>query len=186
MSHVRFRCLVTSALLLGWAVGTTAATGPAGSTEAAPALATLMKSRGLDSVAAVDPQNPGRVVAAMLIPDVQLLVLAAKSTALAYVEAQIRQQQYGEVYATLNSASVPETRLFFQDMGCDGLTNEDGGVDIMYERGKTQTIFDGDWKRQQVSKTEYEAKLQQAEAEYFRMLALLTESLRMETNGAGS
>jgi hypothetical protein len=183
MGRLCSRFLITTWLLTGCVVVATADTGPERSTEAADALVTLMKSRSLDAVAAVDPQNPGRVVAAMLLPDVQLLVVAAESTALPYLKAQIAQQQYRDVYAMLNSAAVPETKLFFQDMGCDGLTNEDGGVDIMYEQGKTQTIFDGDWKRHKVTKAEYGAKLEKADAEYARMLRLLTDSLHMEAKG---
>jgi hypothetical protein len=117
-------------------------------------------------------------VAAMLIPDVQLLVVAAKSTAPGYLAAQIAQRQFGEVYSTLNATAVPDSKVFFEDMGCDGLTEGDGGIDVMYERGKDQTIFDGDWKRQKISKAAYEAKAEKADDEYSRMLVLLTQSLQ--------
>ena len=112
----------------------------------------------------------------MLIPDVQLLVVAAKSTAADYLASQIGQRQFQEVYATLNATAVPDTKLFFQDMGCDGLT--DSGIDIMYEHGKDQTIFDRDWKRQKISKADYEAKVEKADDQYGQILALLTQSLQ--------
>jgi len=165
-------CLLTGGVQLA------AAAGPAQSPKAATELVSLMKARGLSTVAATDPQNPGRLVAAMLIPDVQLLVVGAKSTAAPYLEAQIGQGQYADAYAVLNSTAVPESKIFFQDMGCDGLTNANDGVDIMYERGKDQTIFDGDWKRQKMSRQDYDDKLQKADSEYQRMLTLLTERLQ--------
>ncbi|MEO8078420.1 MAG: hypothetical protein ABI818_18980 [Acidobacteriota bacterium] len=147
------------------------------SAKAAGEVVALMTSRNLDTFAAPDPDGEGRFVAVMLIPGVQLLVVAAKSTAPAYVEAQLAQQLYREVYSTLQSAAVLETKVFFQDMGSDGL-RADSNVDIMYEHGTRQTTFDGDWKRQKMSKSEYEDKLRTADVAYSRLLSLLTERLR--------
>ena len=177
---VMFACLLTGSA--GIVAG---ATGPEQSPKAAEGLVGLMKSRQLSTVAATDPQNPGRVIAAMLIPDVQLLVVGAKSSASPYLESQIAQGQFAEVYAVLNSTAVPETKIFFEDMGCDGLTNDDEGIDVMYERGTVQTIFDGDWKRQKLSKEDYENKLQKADAEYTRMLTLLADRLQSASTAAG-
>jgi hypothetical protein len=55
----------------------------------------------------------------------------------------------------------------------------------MYERGTVQTIFDGDWKRQKLSKEDYENKLQKADAEYTRMLTLLADRLQSASTAAG-
>jgi len=109
---VMFACLLTGSA--GIVAG---ATGPEQSPKAAEGLVGLMKSRQLSTVAATDPQNPGRVIAAMLIPDVQLLVVGAKSSASPYLESQIAQGQFAEVYAVLNSTAVPETKIFFTDGG---------------------------------------------------------------------
>jgi len=180
--------VMTGALLacvLIGSAGPAAAAGPEQSPKTATGLVSLMKSQGLSAVAATDPTDPGRVVAAMLIPDVQLLVVGARSTATPYLEAQIAKGEYGDVYATLNSTAVADTKVFFQDMGCDGLTNANDGVDVMYERGTAQTIFDGDWKRQKMSRQDYEEKLQKADAEYTRLLTLLTEHLQAAPASAG-
>jgi hypothetical protein len=162
-----------------------AGTGAGQSSKEAAALVALMKSQGVDVVAAPDPAVPGRLVAAMLIPDVQLLVVAGKSTAPDYVQAQLAQRQFREVYTILNATAVLDSKLFFQDMGCDGLTDGDSGIDIMYERGKNQTIFDGDWKRQKISRADYQAKAEKADDEYGRMLAVLTQSLQAAPAAAG-
>jgi hypothetical protein len=185
MQAVASRSALWAFLLMG-SVGLAAGAGSAEqSPKTAAGLVNLMKSRGLSTVAATDPQNPGRVVAAMLIPDVQLLVVGAKSTAGPYLESQIAKGQYTDVYAVLNSTAVPDTKIFFQDMRCDGLTNDNDGIDVMYERGTAQTIFDGDWKRQKISKQDYDNKLQKADAEYNRMLTLLAERLQATTASPG-
>jgi hypothetical protein len=154
------------------------------SPKAAGTLVELMKSRGLDAVAAQDPANPDHFVAAMLVPDVQLLVVAGKATAPDYLRAQIAGGQFRDVYAALYAGAVADTKLFFQDMGSDGLNPAGGNIDIMYERGTKQTVFNGDWKAQKMSRSEYEQKQQKADAEYSRLLALLAERLRTAAGGA--
>lgn len=170
------------AAVAGVIVGSVTLIGARGlepSSQVANELVALMKAGGLDAVAAADPDDPDRFVAALLVPDVQLLVVAAKSTSPAYVRSQLAEKRFREVYSTLHAAAVPATKLFFQDMGCDGLTGDDAShVDIMYERGTTQTLFDGDWRGQKISRTRYQEKLSKADAEYSRMLALLRQSLR--------
>ena len=157
----------------------TAAAGISGrSSDAAAQLVQLMKGQNLDAYAAEDPQVPGRFVAAMLVPDVQLLVVAAETTAPHYVRAQLAQGNYREVYLTLHSSAVPQTKLFFQDMGCNGLSDQNGGIDIMYEKASTQTVFDGDWKAQKLSKSAYEEKLQDAERKYADALSALTRAVQ--------
>src|SRR3954452_19417839 len=80
-------------------VGLVAGAGPEQSPKAANGLVRVMTSRGGSTIAATDPQDPGRVIAAMLIPGVQLLVVGAKSTAAAYLETQIAQGQYADTYS---------------------------------------------------------------------------------------
>jgi hypothetical protein len=165
-------------------VGLATASGAEPSSQTATTLVTLMKSRNLDAFAAPDPETPDRFVAAMLVPGVQLLVVAAKSTSPDYMKSQLAQQQYRDVYAALHASAVPETKVFFQDMGSDGLSLDGStSTDIMYERGTAQTIFDGDWKRQKVSKSAYDEKLRKADAEYSRLLGVLSESLRVSPGG---
>lgn len=174
----RRSAVALAVMVTGCVVSLSAAAGGAPSSSAASSLVSLMKSKGVDAVAVQDPTEPDRFVAAMLVPEVQLLVVAAKSRAPEYVRDQLRQHQYREVYAGLFSGAVPESRLFFQDMGGDGLSLAgSGNTDIMYERGTVQTVFDGDWKRQKLSKAQYDEKLQKADAEYARLLLLLAQGL---------
>jgi hypothetical protein len=167
-------------LLTAMPSGAAPAAGP--SSQAAGELVAAMKSKNLDAIAIEHPEQPDRFVAAMLIPGVQLLVVSAKSTAPEYLRGQLAQQLYRDVYSTLQAAAVLDTKLFFQDMGSDGLSGE-SSVDIMYEHGTKQTIFDGDWKKQKISKSEYEERLRKADAEYSKMLSVLAARLRAGTPG---
>lgn len=178
MTRTFSRCALAMCLAGGCVALLDAVPAPEHSSKAASQLVKLMTSRNVQTIAVPDPQTPDRFIAAMLIPGSQLLVVAAQSTAPAYVHAQLAQKNYAEVYATLHSAAIPDTKLFIQDMGSDGLPQSaDGPVDIMYERGTKQTLFDGDWKGQKMSRSAYEEKLRKADAEYSRMLTVLTQHL---------
>jgi hypothetical protein len=174
------RTLLTAALVTLMGYGSSvclAADGPR-SEELAKRFAGLMAERHLDAFAARDPQNPDRYVAAMAFPDVQLLVVAGRSSAPAYLQYQIDQKQYKEAYTALYSNPVAETKLFFQDLGGDGLRGTSGGLaDVFYERGTQQTLLDGNWKKAGLSEKAYLQKLEYAETEYDRILTILIDTL---------
>ena len=102
---------------------------PAGAQEAKSAplakqLATALDNVKLDSIAARDPSAPDLFVAAFYFPGVQLIVVAAKYTAPALLNEKLNKKEYKEVYSDLNSASVPESKVFIMDLGADGLKAE--------------------------------------------------------------
>jgi hypothetical protein len=138
----------------------------------------LMTERNLTAYAIEDAAKPGHFVAALAYPGVQLLVVSARSSSLDYVRWQIAQKQYAEAYSALNSSAVPDSKLFFQDMGCDGLTRDGALIDVMYEKAADQVLFDGKGKASKLSKTEYETKLTAADAQYSAMLSALLAGLR--------
>ena len=148
------------------------------STALAKQLVTLMAERQLESIAAPDPETPDRFVAAMAYPNVQLLVMAARYPSPDYLRAQLEQRRYGDVYSALQQG-VPESKVFFQDLGCDGLpADKDQIPDVMYERGDVQTIFDGTGQKPKMSRDAYQQKLQDADAQYSRLLTVLIGSLQ--------
>ena len=82
------------------------------------------------------------------------------------------------VDASLFSGAVPESKVFFQDMGCDGLSLPGSGSTDDDERGTVQTVFDGDWKRQKLSKEQYGTKsYERRMPRYGRLLQLLTQGV---------
>lgn len=159
------------------------AAAPAGAQEQqSPALvgnlASLMTARQLDAVAAQDPDSPDRFVAALLMPDVQLLIVSAQYPTPAELQSQLAQQKYRDVYAALHQPSAQPTRFFLMDSGCDGLKGGGDGVDVLYEKGTTQTLFDGKWKQQGLSEAVYSKRAQEAETRYSRLLSILASALK--------
>jgi hypothetical protein len=146
-------------------------------------LSSVMTAAGLDATALEDPEEPGRFIAAMLIPDVQLLIVTARHSSPDYVIWQIQQKQYREVYALLQQSDLTDSRLFFQDLGVDGLPGPgQDSVDVMYQRG-AQAVFDGGGKNGGRSKG-YEKKLRDADAQYSRLLQLAIHATRTRAPGA--
>ena len=167
-------------VLLGILTGTASAqTAP--STDLAKQLVTTLSAAGLDAIAARDPEAPDRVVAALAFPGSQLLVVAAPYTDGAAIDAWLANHMYRDVYSALQQPSITTGKVFFQDLGCDGLQPGTGGtVDIMYENGTTQTIFDGNWKKQKLSETAYHQRFREADARYARLLSALLGAARKQ------
>jgi hypothetical protein len=173
----RFERAAAVALLLGTCASTPLDGEGQLSAQSASELVSLMKAKNLEAFAVKDV-NADRFVAAMLVPGVQLLVVAGQTTSPDYVQSQLAAKRYDDVYRTLHSAVVPASKLFVQDMGCDGLSDGAGNVDIVYERGSVQTIFNGQWKQQKLSEAEYKQRLRTVDGEYGRMLGALAQALR--------
>lgn len=146
-------------------------------------LTTLMTGRHLDTIAAQDSEHPDRSVAALLIPGAQLLVVSATYPNPGELQAQIAQKNYRDVYAALQQPVAQQTRVFFIDAACDGLRSGGDAVDVMYEKGTQQMLFDGRWKPQGFTEAAYTKKVDAAEQEYSRLLTLLTAALKGETTG---
>jgi hypothetical protein len=139
-------------------------------------VSSAMTAARLDAIALQDPEEPGRFIAAMLIPDVQLLMVSARHSSPEYIAWQIGQKQYRDVYVLLQQGDGMQSRLFFQDLGVDGLPRSgEDRVDVMYERG-AQTIFDAGQNGN--SKDGYEKRVRDADARYSRLLQLAIETLR--------
>ena len=140
-------------------------------------LASLMTARQLEAVAAQDPEAPDRFVAALLMPNVQLLIVSAQYPVPAELQAQLTQQNYRDVYTALHQPSTQQSRFFLMDAGCDGLRTEGDAVDVLYEKGTTQTLFDGRWKSQGLSEADYMKRAQATETRYSKLLSILTSTL---------
>jgi hypothetical protein len=169
--------------ILGIALGLLVPPTVAGAQEGRSAaqvkeLTALMTARQLETVAAQDPEAADHFVAALLVPGVQLLLVSARYPSPPELQAQLAQQKYRDVYTALHQPSAQSTRFFLMDAGCDGLHGSADGVDVLYEKGTTQTLFDGQWKQQGLSEATYNKRAQEAEASYSRLLALLTASLK--------
>ena len=151
---------------------------PSRSATIAAQVAQALSEKGLDAIAAEDPNEPDRFVAALFFPDSQLLVVSARYASPSFLKAKLAQQQYRDVYLDLTSASIPDSSLLFQDMNADGLcSNSEQTADIVYDESRTAKIFDGDWDKHKSDKT-YEQQFAVADQQYSRVLSLLLERLR--------
>jgi hypothetical protein len=139
-------------------------------------LVAAMQTLRLDAIATPDPADPDRVVAALAYPGVQLLVASAAHESLPYLKMQITKRQYRDVYEELQRG-VPASRLFFHDMGCDGLGNADN-IDIVYEGSSGRTLLDGNWEAQSLTEAAYAEKRNAAEEKYVHALTVLLDAAR--------
>jgi hypothetical protein len=142
-------------------------------------LATAMTHQGL-SASAVRATVPGDTsIAALLFPGVQLLVVSGRPTSPAAAQAELSQKNYADVYALLHQAVVPESKIFIQDMGADGLhARAPDTADIVYEHVTDQLVFDGTPDKRHITQANYEQEFSEAEREYSRLLAALVTGLK--------
>jgi hypothetical protein len=143
-------------------------------------LAAALDAGKLDSVAAPNPTNPGTFVAALYFAGSQLLVVSAKYSVPQLLNDKLAKKEYRDVYIDLNSASVPETKIFVEDLGADGLKakREDNQPFDSYESGGKRTSFDNDWKRQKLTEQEYMKIYSTAEDDYAQMLTALLAQVK--------
>lgn len=145
--------------------------------ETVEQLTAAMAKRQLEVIAAADPSSPNRYVAAMLIPGAQLLVVSAEYPNPPELQALMVHRQYRDVYSALHQPSTQASRLFFLDTGPDGVEVSRDHVDVLYEKGVTQVLFDGDWKKSKLSQPDYQQKTREAGEEYLRLVKLLHGSM---------
>jgi hypothetical protein len=113
-----------------------------------------------------------------------MLVVSARHPSVDGLTHRIAGGQYRDVYLDLQGTPTPERMFFVQDSGADGLSNarvESSGVDVLYEDGARQTLFNGEPKPQQLTQTQYTARLAEADARYAHLLMLLTTAARKGT-----
>lgn len=172
LAHVGLACVLFS--------GPQAPTAPASASgPLTKELVTLMQGRQLDAIATADPAQPGRFVAAMVYPGVQLLVVRAEPQSASDTASRISYRLYRDAYADVQQPAKSDGKLFIQDMGADGLSAAGAGtVDIVYEDASRQTIFDGNWKKQKISQAAYQKKFSSIDAEYARLLGLLVAEVK--------
>jgi hypothetical protein len=155
--------------------------GAFASADAARELAYLLDSNGMDAIAATDPTEPGRFIAALYFSRSQLLVVSARHPSAESVKYRIEMGQYRNAYLDEQASPIREGKFFVHDSGADGILSAlpgGGAVDVLYEDGVRQTLFNGEFERQNLKRSEYDAKLAAADASYARLLRVLTDATR--------
>ena len=139
----------------------------------------LMVDQKLGAVAIKDPDTPDRFVAALVFPDVQLLVVSARYPVPSILEDELTRRQYQDVYAALQQTPLQESKIYVQDLKADGLhAKSDGSVDAIVEGRTDETVFDGHPGKRKVSEAAYLEKFAASDALYTRLLTLLVDSMK--------
>ena len=144
-------------------------------------LTQLLNERKLEAIAARDPRQPDRFIAALYFPGSQLLVIGSVHPVPAALDQRLAQQQYRDLYTDLHGSGAREGRVFVSDLQANGLqrTREPNvPFDIVYRNGVYQTSYDADWKGQKLTESQYSEQFRKDDAEYARMLNALIEALR--------
>jgi hypothetical protein len=177
MKTVALVCLC-GALTIG--VGAAASAQEPKSTALARQLAAALDAANLDSIAVKDPSTPDTFIGVLYFKGVQLLAVSAKYAAPSLLVAKIAQKSYKDVYIDLNSASMPDSKVFIEDLGADGLKakHDDNTAYDTYEAAGKLTAFDGDWKKQKLSEQDYLKIFAGSDERYSQMLTALLAQLR--------
>ena len=142
-------------------------------------LTKLLDSRKLDSIAA-QGVGPDEYVGALYFPGSQLLVVGAKYTSPDRMNLLLGARQYRDAYIDLNSASVPQSKVFVSDLGANGLRfdrQSNQPWDTVDMPGKSYA-FDGDWGKAKLSRDEYTKAYQSTDDQYTKMLEALVAALK--------
>jgi hypothetical protein len=137
-------------------------------------LTDLLQQQKLDSIATRLGED--EFAAALFFPGVQLLVVSAKYSAPALLNEKIIGRQFRDVYLDLASASVPDSKLFVEDMLANGLRPDRAGdapFDIVTKGTAPGFALDGEHKKKKISAEEYQRAYAGFEAAYGRILTAL-------------
>jgi hypothetical protein len=149
-----------------------------GRTQAlAKELSDLLTTQKLDAIATRLTEDT--FAAALFFPGVQTLVVSAKYAAPPLLVEKIVNRQYRDVYMDLAAASVPESKVMYEDSQCDGLKRDgDGRFDIVTRGNGAAFILDGDHKKKKISEEEYGRTYAEFESEYEKILTALIAEAR--------
>jgi hypothetical protein len=172
--------VAVAAAVLTLSLTATAWAQDAKSAALAKQLASALDEAKLDSIAAPDPSSPDTFVAALYFANMQLLVVSARYTAPQLLVAKVAKKDYRDVYIDLNSASVPDSKIFVEDLGADGLKpkREENQPFDTYEQAGKRTVFNSDWKAQKLSEQDYMKAFSGADDQYARILSALIAQLK--------
>jgi len=181
----RFILAVIVAFAVALALAALASAEPP-SQSAAPAatVKALLDQFNLDTIAARDPDEPGRYIAAMYIKDSQLLVVSAPYKVPAALDRLIAAGNYMEAYLNLQAVADHRGHYFIVDSLADGLKRipeVDQPFDSTTIDGSVSVTFDGKWIGQKLTEVGYNQMFEKDDVRYARMLTVLASELRKKS-----
>jgi hypothetical protein len=109
----------------------------------------------------------------------QLLIVRAHHPSTEALSNRLGARQFRDVYIDLQATPTTKGKLFVMDAGADGLptdADQPKNVDVVYEDGTRQTMFNGA-RAQKLKDDEYRRALQDADAKYTRLLNVLNAAV---------
>jgi len=173
-------------VIAGVSVPAAAADGSKSSTVAKELVQALDAAK-LGAIATADPANPGVFIAALYIPETQLLVVSAKYSAPPLLIDRINAKDYQAVYVDLQSASVRGSKVFVMDQAADGLLPKlsgDSSAADSFDEGDKSVSFDGDWKKAKVTEADYNKSFADADERYAKLLSMLLAQAKKSKAGS--
>lgn len=178
--HFRIVAAVIAALVIGAPLATAQ---DSESSAAAAALVAQLEQRKIEAIAARDPQQPGRFIAALYIPGSQLLVMSSPYPVPAALDKKIAEGKFMDVYLDLNGLPSRNGQFFVVDSVADGLRRicePDQPFDST-SREAANATFDGKWEAQQLNEEQYNQRFSEDDARYATMLRVLAGAFRQKT-----
>jgi len=172
-------CVRAAAALVALSIAAPALAQDSKSGPLARQLAAALEAGKMDCIAAKDPSTPDVFVAALYFPG-SLLVVSGKYTVPQLLTDRVTKKEYRDVYMDLNGTATPDTKVFIQDGGPDGLKakrDENQAFDIVEISGK-QTMFNSDWKAQKLSEQDYMKVFGDADERYAKILTALLAQVK--------
>lgn len=149
-------------------------------------LASLLQVKKLEAIAGRVPGEAGHFTAALLIPNVQLLVVAALHNRPMDSEYYLYNKDYKSAYMDLNSSSFSTERVVIDDALADGLVAMPGknlALDS-FVKGSSRQVFDGQFadprkkNDKRISQDAYNKLFAEAEQQYTKLLDILIAEVK--------
>ena len=186
---------VAAAIVIGAAesarLAAQAAPPPSTSAARAKELVGLLQARKLESFAARMPNEAGRYLAVLLVPNAQLLAVSASYSRPTDMEYYLHNKEYQNAYTNLSSSTLAENKLFFEDALHDGLVPLPGKSPVAdaVRIGAARQDFNGDFAdprrrnqaKDKISQEAYFKAYVSADEQYAKVLDVLIAELKKAT-----
>ena len=171
----RLSSIALAAILL---LATAASAQDSKSATSVTELVKMLDSMKLDSFA-VKGASPNEYVGALYFPGSQLLVVSAKFDTPWRADSLLEMKNYRDLYIELNSASMPQSKVFVSDLSANGLrSKKDGTVYDTADIGGKTFNFDGDWKKAKITADDYTKTYSTTDEQYMQMIQVLLAGLK--------
>jgi hypothetical protein len=141
-------------------------------------LVKMLDTMKIDSFA-VKGTAPNEYVGALYFPGTQLLVVSAKFDTPYRADSLLEMKNYKDLYIELNSASMPNTKVFVADLSANGLRpKKDGSLFDTADIGGKSYNFDGDWKKAKITEGDYTKAFSTTDEQYMQMIQALLTGLK--------